>query len=147
MAIWQYAFWVVPKVSVTKINGHVEKYLTEEVFNSISFFDENCSYDDFSKSITYMEKKKHWCDDASLYGEYDSDCIEIYYKDNTRHIDSIHIRIDLRKEYKLTVEKLIRSILSSGFIIINEDLNVLSVCEESILDDIGKNKYLRFCLE
>jgi len=148
MALWQYAFWVVPKSSVLKTNGHIEKYLTEEIFNSKSFFDENCSYDDFSKSITYMEKNKHWCDDASLYGEYDSDCIEIYYKDNTRHIDSIHIRIDLRKEYyKLTVDKLIRSILSSGFIIINEDLNVLPVSEESILDDIGKNKFLKFITE
>ena len=147
MALWQYAFWAIPKASVIGNNGHIEKYLTEEKINSIIFFDENCSYDQFLTSITYMKMNTHWCDNAILYGEYDSDCIEIYYEPDTKHIDSIRIRIDLRKEYRLTLASLMQSLLSSNFIIINENLNILSMNEESILDDISKNKFLRLWRE
>lgn len=97
MAIWQFEFLIIPK-DRDKI-----KFKEDDEF--ISWIGVNIS----SSAISYLSHaltcEKSWSNDIQQYGNRDSTCIEIFFKE--KEIEEIRCRFDLRDLTKSVLVKVL----------------------------------------
>lgn len=133
MAVWQYSFWTIPKDSLVQKYGNVPKKITENDFNDLIWFDK-FNKNNLIKKINFLPSNTHWNDTTLFWGTYESDSIAITIEHS--FIRDIYIRIDLRNNYILMLEKIIELLSTNGLYILDEELNIIAPELDEIINKI-----------
>lgn len=149
MAIWQYRFRILPKEYESEMrSGYIleggDFDLVEEYLWAMYAYKK----DEFKEFSALLCKNKSWCDEIDLYGEQDSNCLEVLYDGNSNIVLSVSLRIDFRIDYDFILKGVIEFCILHGLIIIDEDKSILQLNFETIrgcVEDspqVKKYKYL-----
>lgn len=141
MALWQYTFQLIEKKSLEDLSS-------KTVFMDGNIFDEEpyWIYSHKQKNLFFgmehiLNKNKSWSDCIDLYGEQESNCLEIYF-DDSNYVISASFRIDFRDSYESILRKIIQFCASKELVIIDENLNEAQLNYEYI-DNIIKSSNQR----
>lgn len=133
MALWHYTFYILPKKgieikqikieSLKRNSGDFQDHLFWEAIPTDKSF--------FNEIRKVLAKGKSWSNYIDLYGEEESNCLEVLYDDNNV-VESVSFRVDFRGEYIQIVNDLIAFCISKGLLIIDEDLNLVPPDSEAL---------------
>jgi len=123
MAIWQLTFTMVPTVDLNLLG--IEDRLPREVFDDFSFWNSQYDLAFFEPFGELLEPNKSWSKDITLYGNTNSNCIEIYSDEGK--ISSVSFRIDYTIDYSVLLTKLIEFCTLNAISILDENLYVLQL--------------------
>ncbi len=117
MALWQYAFIVIP--GGIDYSNELELQFDEDVFwvnhlVHISLFDE---------LEEALPKAKSWNKDLIIYGTETSNCFEVLGESN--YVESISFRIDFTSNYEKVLNVVLEFLQLNNFLLIGEDKNLL----------------------
>jgi hypothetical protein len=133
MAIWQYTFLILPKKSFNVLK------------NDMKFFDENNLFDDepfwkyepinksYFKTVgELLIEGESWSKEINLFGSEKSNCLEIFFDTQTCNIKSVSLRIDFTSQYELVLRGIIDFCIYKELIVLDEELQIVSLNYESI---------------
>ncbi len=144
MALWQYTFHVLLKDRV----GEFPEYLIEnreEGFDDSVFWDNTVIKRSFFDPINeILPKGKSWCEEIDLYGHQESNLFEVFHTINDI-VECVSFRIDFTSDYEAILRSLMEFLLLNGFVIVDENVNVIPFNFEmikSIIDNSNQFKML-----
>jgi hypothetical protein len=121
MAIWQYTFLVIP-------NDYLQETLNseriEDEFDDSKFWENSKITSDFFSSVgSILKKTDSWSKNIICYGNIESNCFEIFCKNN--FVISVSFRIDFTSEYRLLLNELIEFLILKGLSVLDETLDIV----------------------
>lgn len=121
MAVWQYFLEILPESELKRKFVTVPDLLDLEAVSGEAFLkdltlDELC-YNTINKTLV---RSPSWHDNLSLFGDLESDCIEIWH-DSNRVISEISCRIDVRKNDSIIVESIFAFCTDNELLLYNKD--------------------------
>lgn len=126
MALWQYTFHILPKESLP---GHLPGFVfskNNEEFDDSLFWKAQQVKDSFFDEISLiLPKKISWSKKISLYGNQESNCIEVLSENNL--VLSVSFRIDFTSNYEDILNALIDFFIVKGLLVIDEELKIISL--------------------
>lgn len=139
MALWQYNFQLIEKISLDDLSNKQlfieDGFLDEEPYWIYSHKHKSL----FSEMDHILKKNKSWSNSIDLYGEQDSNCLEVYF-DDSDYITSASFRIDFRNHYENILENIIVFCSLKELVIIDEKLNNVQLNYEYIDNIIKSSK-------
>lgn len=140
MSLWQYTFQILPKKSLSSLK------------RDINLFDENNLFDDepywkyefinknyFEGVEQLLVKGRSWSQEINLYGSEKSNCLEIFFDIQTSNIKSVSLRIDFTSEFELFLRGFIDFCIYKELIILDEELQIIPLNNESISSIINNS--------
>jgi hypothetical protein len=122
MALWQVGFFLLPKDSIEFINSF--KVSNEHTFDDASYWEVLKLPPIFFDTINdILPKGKSWSKNILLYGEENSNRLEIYFENDI--IVSVSLRIDYTSDYENILYEIIEFCILNGLIILDEGLNLV----------------------
>lgn len=141
MALWQYPFIVVPKKNVLKQS--FSSKLNEKFYNETNFWDSGYESNCFEALNKILPKGKSWSKDIILFGKEDSNVLEIVLED--KKVIEVILRIDFRTNYIHLLNEILKICLSNEFILLDENLNIMSFDPSEIISIIENSpQYNKF---
>lgn len=142
MAIWQYAFYLLPKENVIGFSEGLESEFSDQEFDDEKFWLKT----PHKRNIFYdlegvLPKKSSWNSKIDLYGDIETNCIEVLFN-NEFYVVSIMLRLDFSKDYKIILNDIINYCKLKGLVIISEELKLLTLKYEEVDNAIRKSKQL-----
>jgi len=132
MAIWQYVFTMIPTEDLNLLG--IEDRLPREVYDDFTFWNSYYDLTFFEPFRELLEPNKSWSEAITLYGNTDSNCIEIYSDEGK--ISSVSFRIDYTIDYSVLLNKLIEFCTLNAISILDENLYMLQLNFTTILSVI-----------
>lgn len=133
MAIWQNTFYVLPKESTLDLSPNL--HFNEEGFDdSIFWKGEKLKPELFNHISTFLPIGKSWSKNLTIYGNVESNCFEVFQKEGS--IVSVSFRIDFRSSYERILSELVEFLMMNGFLIVDENLEVLPLNSVVIIQKI-----------
>jgi len=124
MALWQYTFYILPKESVQNLSSDFQFIKDDDGFDDAYYWKHQQIDKSFFNDITnVLPKGRSWSKNIDLYGNQESNCVEVLSKMN--QIISVSMRIDFTSNYENILMQLIEFFISNGLLIIDEELNLL----------------------
>lgn len=143
MAVWQYTFQVLPKESVNTFAENFFFNQKDEVFDDEPYWKEHpLKKSFFSKINSILKKAKSWSNDIDLYGNQESNCFEVL-SDSEGYVLSVSFRIDFTSYYESVLSYIIEFCILKGLIILDEELNVVSLNYEQVQSVIKNSPQLK----
>jgi hypothetical protein len=144
MALWQYTFYVLPKESIQKLSPDLHFVTDNDGFDDAPFWlDQQIDKSFFSAIAKILPKGISWSNNIDLYGDQESNCVEVLSKVNL--VVSVSLRIDFTSNYQNILIQLIEFFIFNGLVIIDEELNLLPnnllTIEEKINTSLQYKKY------
>ena len=96
------------------------------------------SRDFFSSLKVLLPKQQSWSSDIDLYGTQDSNCLEVFFENES--IYSIRLRIDFLSDYKLLLKEVVEFFIQNNLIIIDETRNILELDVDYLMDNIHQSE-------
>lgn len=128
MAIWQVEFNVV---SENKSENDSDITLWHEDITSKT------------TNVSFLSRKKGWCNTIIQYGETDGNCIELIINDNCK-VEEIGIRLDIRGLNTDMINDIIKYVNElSGKIFYQDKLYTLD--KSTLLSIVRKSQAFKFC--
>lgn len=125
MGLHQYGFFILPKESYELIEKHHKLKIEDDfLFDDAPFWTIeriDCSY--FENLDSILKKSSSWSKDILLFGDEESNRVEIYCENNK--VVSASFRIDYLSNYEFVLRELINFFMQKELIIINEDLELM----------------------
>ena len=138
MAIWQYTFEIIPRQSLVKMG--LTDFLTDDDYEKYNFWENiNDGIEFFSSLIVEMGISEILNDDIVIYGNEDSTCIKIFFENYK--ITGVIVRIDIRYNYSLIVNSIVKFCTSNELIIL-DDLKILDLNAELISQRIENSNQI-----
>lgn len=143
MALWQYNFFVLPREVLENLTLNNKLKLDEnDCFDDSLFWKKKQINFNFFTSISkILPLGKSWNKNMLLYGSEDSNCFEILSKNAI--VMSVSFRIDFTKDYSYILNELIEFFILNGLVIVDEDLNILTLNFESIKEKIENSPQVK----
>lgn len=139
MAIWQYRMILLPKESLVKHLGELHEKVNDKDYNRIDFWaGTKYSSSIFSYFDQILPKNKSWSDEIILYGDTNSNCIEIVEENDS--ISEAIIRIDFRTEYSLALNAVLEFCILNSLILLDNNLRIMDLNETNINVQIFNSK-------
>jgi hypothetical protein len=128
MALWQISFSIIPKnYTEDKIRANqIEDWFNDDEFWQGAEITESI----FSSINSVLPKTNSWSDSMILYGEEESNCLNIVIEKN--YVESVSFRIDFRTNYENIVRNIIELCITNGFNIMNDSHSIIPLNFESI---------------
>ncbi len=147
MALWQYTFYVLPKEGVQELSSDFHFVKDNDGFDDALYWIGQHLHKSFFNDITnILPKSISWSRNIDLYGNQESNCVEVLFK--TNWIVSVSMRIDFTSNYENILRQLIEFFILNGLIIIDEELNLLPnnllAIKEKINASSQYEKYKKF---
>ncbi len=99
MAIWQYKLFILPKEEVISYFEN-QRTIGEDDFNEIEWWKyRQLTADNFNSLVAQLPQNISWSRDIILFGNTDSNCVELLYENNIAV--EVSGRIDLRYDHSL----------------------------------------------
>lgn len=128
MALWQISFLIIPK---NYPEDKIRANQMEDWFNEDEFWQGAEITDSIFSSInSVLPKTNSWSDSMILYGEEESNCLNIVIEKN--YVASVSFRIDFRTNYENIVRNIIELCITNGFNIMNDSHSIIPLNFESI---------------
>jgi len=145
MAVWQYHIFIVPEEEIKSFFKDAMS-ITNDDLNEIDWWKySQLDLDKFKIFEKLLMRKKSWSKDIILFGEEDSDCVEILM-DNKKIVE-VSARIDLRHNYKNILNNLCDFAQSNNCIFLNDSLNIIYPNILVMENDILKNNVYKNFLD
>lgn len=136
MAIWQYQLFLLPKEEIKSYFKN-DLFISEDDLNEIDWWKySELKPMDFSVFSKILPQSKSWSDDITIYGNVDSDCIEVIVENNK--IKEVSIRIDLRYSNKQLIADLCKFSEQYSCVFLNIYFKIINPIQELIEDDINQ---------
>ena len=78
MALWQYQFTIIP-------NHYILKDISNEEFEYELWEYANMHKEDFMQVNSFLPKTKSWSEYLDIYGNIDSNCLEVIIKQSVQY--------------------------------------------------------------
>lgn len=133
MALWQYTFQILPKVSFDAFAKDFENYSDDNLFDDAPYWlfqPFNKSY--FERIGNILQKGKSWSKEVDLYGDQESNCFEVFFNTKTNDVTSVSFRINFTSNYEMVLNGIIEFCILRGLIILDEKLQVVTLNLESV---------------
>lgn len=149
MAIWQFGFFLVPYEGIIRVHGYIPSKL-EQFFQydgkselKEEFYD-YWGKDQINNTVVesireMLPSMKSWSDEALMFGNSESDKIEVWTDDIYCAIDVRSLNLDLISSIMKLANKL------DCLIVPKESGNLICPKTAIILNEIGRSKAQRFC--
>lgn len=133
MALWQYTFQILPKKSFSALKKDMQLFDENNLFDDEPFW----KYEPIKKSYyegldKLLKEGKSWSKDIKQYGNLESNCIEISFDSQTENVESILFRVDFTSAYESVLRGFIDFCIYKDLIILDEELQLVSLNYESI---------------
>lgn len=129
MALWQYTFIVIPKKNVVIQNSSTK--LNEEYYYKTDFWRHGYEKDCFEELDKILPKAKSWSKNIIIFGKEDSNVLKLILDD--KKVTEVILRIDFRTHYAHLLNEILIFCLSHGFILLDEDLNIMPFDSSTIV--------------
>lgn len=124
MALWQYSFYVLPKEGVQNLSSNFRFEKDNDGFDDAPYWIDQQIDKSFFNDITHiLPIGRSWSKNIDLYGNEESNCLEVLSKINL--IISVSLRIDFTSHYQNILRQLLEFFILKGLIIVDEELNLL----------------------
>jgi len=124
MALWQYTFHVLPRESLQFHSPDFVFSKNNEEFDDSPFWKAQQVKDGFFEDISLtLPKETSWSKAINLYGNQESNCIEVLSENNL--ILSVSFRIDFTSDYEGILNTLIDFFIVKGLLMIDEELKII----------------------
>ena len=134
MAIWQYQIFVLPKEEIDSYFSNL-LFINEEALNEVNWWKyRQLTTEYFENFKSILPLKKSWSDDIVLFGDENSNCIELLT--NKGKIVEIMVRIDLRFDYTQFLDMLCEFAQEYNCILLNYSFKILSPVKNLVNKDI-----------
>ena len=128
MALWQISFSIIPK---NYTEDKIRANQMEDWFNKDEFWQGAEITDSIFSSInSVLPKTNSWSDSMILYGEEETNCLNILIENN--YVASVSFRIDFRTNYENIVRNIIELCITNGFNIMYDSHSIIPLNFESI---------------
>ena len=128
MALWQYQFIIVPRTNESYDDCNYNKNRFEhELFWKEELVDKSL----FLEIDSILTKKDSWCNNIDLYGDEESNCIEILF-DNNNYIISVSFRLNFTDYFDVILEKVKEFCILKGLLILDEGFNLVPLNLEAL---------------
>lgn len=135
MALWQYTFEIVPKKNVLKQGVPIK--IDEKYYNETNFWNNEYESNFFKEFDKILPRGKSWSKNIILFGKEDSNVLEVVLEDKKdKKVIEVILRIDFRTNYAHLLNEILQFCLSNGFILLDEDLNIMSFDSSKIINII-----------
>lgn len=140
MAIWQYSFSIVPKEDLNAIG--CSQFIEKEKYYSHDFWQNRCTVSEYQTQLNdILPKGSSWSSSITLFGQEDSNNIEIVTNENV--IVEMSFRLDFRSTTIL--DKVIEFCIYNGLALITEDFFVIPLNSEIIMSVVKNSRqYKKF---
>lgn len=144
MALWQNTFYVLPKQKALEISPALIFAKSEDGFDDSVFWIGGKFKTDFFYPINnFLPQLKSSYKGSIAFGDFTSNCFEIFHENG--YVVSVSFRIDYRSHYENILDKILEFLLIHGFIIIDENLEVMPLNLDSIKEKIeGSPQYAKY---
>lgn len=146
MALWQYAFHIFTKESFDSLHLRFPLSLAKFGFDDEAYW----QFKAIDKSYFYdigviLKKGKSWSNEIDLYGNQESNCLEVFFDSTSNVIKSVSFRIDFTSNYEIILRNIIEFCILKKLIILDENLQAVVLNYEiakSIIENAPqKRKY------
>lgn len=135
MAIWQFAFHIIPYEKGIKFSSADKKAQDiEEIMCWHGYTIKDCSVKELSKALSH---NKSWSDDIKLFGTMEETCVELFYEDAI--LQDISIRLDLRSLTLDLLESVTNFAKSNDAVILRSDGFIIDPIVKEIIREIRKS--------
>jgi hypothetical protein len=141
MAIWQYTFHVLLKEKVEEFPKYLIENREEGFDDSIFWEGMALNRDVFYPINALLPKGTSWCANIDLYGHQKSTLLEVLHKGDM--VESVSFRIDYTTNYEAILRQLIEFFTINGFVIVDEDINVLPMNFEIIKSVVDNSRQVK----
>lgn len=142
MAIWQYAFYLLPEESVIDFSEELESEFTDQEFDDEKFWLKTPHKRDVFYDLEgILPKKSSWNFKIDLYGDIETNCIEVLFN-NEFYVVSIMLRLDFSKEYNTILNNVVNYCKLKKLVIISKELKLLALNYEEVDNAVRQSKQL-----
>jgi len=142
MAIWQYKFYVIPNSNQNIIKTKQFGKDIDNCFDDSIFWNgKEISIEFFKKVDEILTMTKSWSKDLIIYGNLETNCLEILCVNN--FIKSVSLRIDFSNEYQSILIKLLSFLKLKDLILLDENLEELPLNYLSIKTIINNSQQFK----
>lgn len=145
MALWQYSFQILTKESFDSLNKKDILLIDDDLgFDETPFWlykSINRSF--FAELESILPKNKSWSDEIDLYGNLESNCIEIFFEKQKGTVLSASVRIDFTSNYEDVLSQVIEFCIFKGLVMLDENLQITSLNLETIKNKIENAPQVR----
>ncbi|MES2653227.1 MAG: hypothetical protein V4663_15915 [Bacteroidota bacterium] len=136
MAIWQYKLFILPKEEVISYFEN-QRTIGEDDFNEIEWWKyRQLTADNFNSLVAQLPQNISWSRDIILFGNTDSNCVELLYENNIAV--EVSGRIDLSYDYSQFVSLLCNIAQENECIFLSSSLEILNPDITTIQNDIDE---------
>lgn len=134
MALWQYTFQILTKESFDSLSKKGALLIDDDLgFDETPFWlYKSVNSPFFADLELILHKNKSWSDEIDLYGDQESNCIEIFFDKQKEIVISASIRIDFTSDYEDILSQIIEFCILRGLILLDENLQITPLNLETI---------------
>ena len=133
MALWQYTFQILTKESFESLQEDSKLSPEDNVFDEEPYWQLKLIHKSYFEEIeNILEKGRAWSKEIALYGNQESNCIEIFFDSKSNVVKSVSLRIDFTSNYELILSNIIEFCILKGLIILDEKLQVVPLNYDSV---------------
>jgi hypothetical protein len=136
MAIWQFAFSVIP--SDKEIKYHSSDKKVQNIDDIMSWHGYSLKDSSIKELCKILKPSKSWSDDIKLFGHTEETCIELFYEGIV--LDDVSIRLDLRNLTTEILEAILSFIDSNNAVILTSDGSILKPVIKEIIEEVRKSE-------
>lgn len=144
MALWQYTFHILTKESLCFFPIGINHSFDDYLFDDEPYWQykpvNKCYFDEIGN---ILQKNKSWSKKINLYGDEQSNCFEVLFDGETNNVISVSFRIDYTSNYELVLREIIEFCVLKNLIILDENVQVLSLNYESIKSIIDNSPQVK----
>ncbi len=143
MSIYQNTYFIVPrKGNYTLFEGiNLKSFLEDDLLFEDDLFWNNRILE-LGKINNYLlqnfEEDVSWSEDLKIYGDNETNCIKLFFENN--FVVSMSFRVNFTTDYSSFLNKIIEFCEINNLLIVDNDLNVLSIDYQTIVDNIMNSR-------
>lgn len=146
MALWQFDVLLVPRSKLNNEFGRIPEYLTEEVLDSVDWWDNHSLTEDDERLIaSFAFPRPTWDQSIKSWGEEDGNRIDIYREGG--QIAEVFARLDARANDPVFLSGLVSLANHWGCVLIPEGLQVLPPLESELKIALENSRARRFVVD
>ena len=148
MALWQYTFQVLPGESFSVLKDNKPFSFEDDLFDDELYWKFTpINKNHFDEIGRILNKNKSWSEKVDLYGNLETNCLELFYNTQTHEVESVSFRIDFTSDFEMILKELVEFFILQGFIILDESFQLVPLNYEIVRSVIGNSQQLKIYSE
>jgi hypothetical protein len=144
MATWQFANHLIPRSRLHELYGTVPSNLDQDTLDSVEWWQNKKLPSDAESFLdSFSSRSTHWHKDTVMWGDIESDHIEISKSENG--VAGVYARIDARERNDKFLNALVEFAVKSDCVFwIPENERIIEPTLENLLSEISQSRAFHF---